>query len=709
MKRLVASRAGLLILATLLGIANTVALFGWGPINPANISWIFGDNATYYAGWAFYRRDPHLHFPLAWTDRIGYPIGTSIALLDAIPLVAILLRPLSGLLPEPFQYLGLYSLLCFVLQAYFAVSLCRRLFPSDPAFVVLGSLFFLLSAPLTWRAFGHTALLSHWLILAGLDSYVRDPDHRPTRWLGRLWLVMALAAGITPYLAAMCFLLSLAGIARLVLERRTGVPQAAVLLGATVAILFATLATIGVLVTSDAGAYRAPGYGLFSLNLNAPVNPMEYGSILLPKLPIIGPAQLEGYNYLGLGIIALLVASLIRRPQSVARLADRRMIPLVGLALICTALAVSTSVSFGGSTLVTLRLPSAAMAVVHDLRASGRLFWPAYYLIVAAALALTFSVFKPPYRTAILAAALAVQLADLTPLRSKVHAMTAQRFDLPLKSAAWTGLGRTVDNLILIPPYQCDPYTGAGGLYSYVTFGKFASAEGMRTNSYYAARYTRPQLLAHCVDLLRAQLEGRLDPRSAYVVTDAVRTVWTLAGMHSHTCQQADGYNLCTPAAAGAVPDRTPPERAPYTLNEQLDFSSGGNAATYLAYGWGLRVVDGTWTDGPMAMVRLGLPGAAGSPRPLVLTVSAGAFVAPRHPTLDVDVVVNGQAVDHWIFTTTPDPIRKARIPAALASARPGLDIEFRVRNPEAPLFMGEGDATSFLGLFVRALTVGYE
>lgn len=35
----------------------------------------------------------HLSFPLAWTDRVGYPVGTSIALLDAIPLVAILITP----------------------------------------------------------------------------------------------------------------------------------------------------------------------------------------------------------------------------------------------------------------------------------------------------------------------------------------------------------------------------------------------------------------------------------------------------------------------------------------------------------------------------------------------------------------------------------------------------------------------------------------
>jgi hypothetical protein len=70
------------VLAIVAGLANTVALFG---------------------------DSPHLSFPLAWTDRVGYPVGTSIALLDAIPLVAILLRPLSPILPVPFQYLGLYS------------------------------------------------------------------------------------------------------------------------------------------------------------------------------------------------------------------------------------------------------------------------------------------------------------------------------------------------------------------------------------------------------------------------------------------------------------------------------------------------------------------------------------------------------------------------------------------------------------------------
>jgi hypothetical protein len=705
-----ASRAGLVVLSIALGLANTLALFGWDPINPSNTAWVFGDNATYYVGWALYRHDPHLSFPLAWTDRVGYPVGTSIALLDAIPLVAVLLRPLGWLLPEPFQYLGLYSALCFVLQAYFGLSLCRRLFPGNPAFILLGGVFFLLSAPLTWRAFGHTALLSHWLILAALDSYFRDPGERPVRWLARFWGTLAIAAAITPYVAATCFLLTLTGIARLLLERRCRWPLATALTVLSLGVLYTSLRSIGVLVARDSSTYWAPGYGLFSLNLNSLINPMAYGSILLPALPVIHAAQVEGYNYLGLGILALLVLNLARRPQAVLWLGNRLLLPLVGLALVCTVLAASATVSLGASTLFEVQLPTAVMAAVHGLRASGRLFWPAYYLIVAAALSLTFWVWKAPYGGVILAVALAVQVADLGPLRSKVRAVLNQRFANGLVSPAWTDLGRKYDNLILIPPYQCGPYTGPGGFYSFVTFGKLAAAERMRTNSYYAARYTRPELLAHCVDLLRTQLAGTLDARSAYVVTDGVKTVWDLYGMRSHRCEMADGFNLCTPVTSPGAVSAAAPAAPAYAMGEVLDFRETGTPRKFMTLGWGTSNSAGTWTEGPMAMLRLGLEHGELS-RPLILTVEATGFTVPEHPRLFVDVVVNGQPVDQWTlrYAFRPASRWEARIPAALTAGRRDLNVEFRFRNPEAPLYLGAGPSSNFLGLNVRSVVLRLE
>jgi len=39
-------------------------------------------------------------------------------------------------------------------------------------------------------------------------------------------------------------------------------------------------------------------------------------------------------------------------------------------------------------------------------------------------------------------------------------------------------------------------------------------------------------------------------------------------------------------------------------------------------------------------------------------------------------------------------------------SKHPGLDIVFRFRNPEAPLFAGAGAAPVYLGLAVRSIVV---
>ena len=520
-----------LVVGILFGVSAAWVLVGAHAIYPADVKWVFGDDATYYSGWEQYRRDPHLHFPLSWTERIGYPVGTSIALLDAIPIAAVLLRPLSAFLPEPFQYLGLWMLLSLVLQAYFGFSLLRRLFPADPLFALIGSVFLLIPAPLAYRLCGHIALSSQWLILAGLDAYFRDPGARPARWLCRPWILLALAAAINPYLAAMCLLIVLGCVVRLAIERRSTWWQAAFYAAVTFVVVSVSGATLGVLVSGDVGTYRAGGYGRFSLNLNAPINPMGFKSLLLPELSLAYPQQIDGYSYLGLGIIGLLLVGLLRRPKTVLWLSQTRLAAIVGVAAACTMLAISTDVTFGAHLLLTIPLPAAVDSALQGLRASGRLFWPAFYLISVAALSLTFWTLNPSDRLAILTAALALQVADLLPLYAQSRSRCDGRFDTPLTSPAWSGLGRRFDNLILIPPYQCDPTQAAGGLYNYVYFGRLAAIEHLRLNNYYAARYTHAELRAHCVDLLRAQLLGDLDPRSAYVVSDNVLTVCEVHGV----------------------------------------------------------------------------------------------------------------------------------------------------------------------------------
>lgn len=710
MRKLVEGGPGLAILSVVFGLANAAALLGWRVINPTSISWLTADNATHYLGWAFFRFESGWTIPLSWTERVGYPAGATIAFLESVPLVAFLLRPFGSTLPEPFQYLGLYASACFVLQAYFGFSLCRRLFPGRPGFIVLGGAFFLLSPPLTWLVFGHYPHLSHWLIVAGFDSYFRDSTGlRPVHWLARFWALLAVAGGINPYLAAMCFLIALAGVGRLLLERKCSLGIATCLAGLTLVLLAGSLLTFGYLGAPDPSTYWAPGYGEFSLNLLAPINPMVFGSIVLPALPVTSNGQFEGYNYLGAGIIALLVLGLARDPRVLLRLFDRNLVPLVTLALVFTAAAVSSTISFGSQVLVQVELPDTVAALAHGLRASGRLFWPVHYLLIAGAISLTFWQWKPRYRTMILTAALAVQLADLTQLRQSVRAVGDQTVPDPLRSSAWKELGRTHENLMVVPAYQCGPELAPGGKPTYRIFGMLAAAQRMRTNSYYAARYTKREIQVHCVEVPAAVLKGNLDTRSAYVVSDAVRTVLELSPTTtSHRCETIDGFNLCTVSASRADSGKRMPKLVPYAVGDVLDFTAGGNARKYMTYGWATDSgSDGTWTDGPLAKLVMGLE--APIERALFLTLNAGArpFVTPRNPQLDVEVAVNGEMVERWTFRYgQPETERHMHVPARVTAGHRMLDLEFRFLNPEAPAYVGAGPDGRLLGLNVRGVQI---
>ncbi len=116
-----------LAIALVAGFLYALLVMGPQPLNPRNVNWIAFDPAYHYIGWELYRQDPHLHWPLTYTDRLGYPEGESVALLDLNPLMAVVLKPVSFLLPEPSQYFGLEVILCCTLQFFFAFRLLRMM------------------------------------------------------------------------------------------------------------------------------------------------------------------------------------------------------------------------------------------------------------------------------------------------------------------------------------------------------------------------------------------------------------------------------------------------------------------------------------------------------------------------------------------------------------------------------------------------------
>ncbi|MGD9905246.1 MAG: DUF6311 domain-containing protein [Vicinamibacterales bacterium] len=529
------------------GAAFLSWMAGWALVDPRNVEWLMKlDWVPHYFGWHYFRHEPW-HWPPGTITGYYAPLGSSIGLTDAIPLAAYLLKPWSALLPAYVQYIGAWWLLCFTLQGALGARLVGRA-TTTVGLQVLGGLLFVLVPTLLARV-GHAALCSHWLILWALLVATRRADQRlqPAEWAG-----LGLCAGlIQPYLAAMALPLLLA----IAVDSRGAPPRRRI--AAPAAALAATVAgwwLSGLFVLDGDGSLGAGGLGYYSMNLLAPVTPGGW-SRLLPAVPVAGDGQVyEGFHYLGLGLLALVViaAVLARRRQPAA---PRLVGPAVTVtALLMTVFAVSPVVTLGARVLVDVNGPW--FAPLAAFRSSGRFFWPLTYLLVLWAVTTVIRRTRPVAAGLLLTAAVAVQFYDLAPAHAARRATARdpafQEWPRRFASAEWASAG-VHRHLVLVPPPQC-----GDAFLPYEPVLRLAADLGMTVNVGVIARGDDGARRRYCAALDADIQAGRLESGRVYLVTAA--TAEHLAGLLGDGvgCEVRDGIWACTARGGERLQPATP-------------------------------------------------------------------------------------------------------------------------------------------------------
>jgi hypothetical protein len=337
----------------------------------------------------------------------------------------------------------------------------------------------------------------------------------------------------------------------------------------------------------------------------------------LPKQPTATDGQYEGYNYLGLGIILLLLLGLAKRPAVVRELGSRRLIPLLVVSLLCSALAVSATVTFGSIVLLKLKLPWSFEQLLMAFRSSGRLFWPVHYLLLLTAIVLTYRLWRKRYGIVLLSLALVLQLFDLNQLRHWTYNYSAgPAAPSPLVAPEWKALKTGHSKLMVIPPWQCNKELTPGGPTGSAIFGMLASAQHMKLNSYYTGRVGDAELRLHCLDIPHQVQRGLLDPTAAYIVDDRTLVALGISAVNSHDCSRVDGFNLCVRAQAGGGRQSGWIELLPVIDKGRLKLAGNPAASPVLISGWGPIELRGTWTIATPARLAFRIGGDAAQ-RPL--------------------------------------------------------------------------------------------
>ncbi len=453
------------------------------------------------------------HLPLFYVADLGAPAGTNIAFLDVVPVVAVAGRLASELAGQVLNPYGAWVGLEFVLSALFAALVVIEAGQRSLLAAAAASLLVLALPAFLYRVIG-MALGAHFLLIGGLFLYLRDRRpgvrHSLALWTG--WLALAFLVNI--YIFAMTAGLYAASLAQRYrpegLTGRAALGQAAALLG-----VLALLALLGGYFGPGTGSSpSAPGFGHNSMNLASPVWPQMSG--VFPALDRIVDAtggQYEGYSYLGLGALLIILAGLLLNLAGLAGLLGRHRY-LAGLFVALLLFAASDQVFIGHRQLLDLHPWRWLETPLGIFRSSGRMSWPVLYGLLLGGLVLVLRRLPPAPRVGFVALCCLLQVADSAALRHRLAVLQDHPVPPLLDPVAWQARAAAAARVALYPTFAC---AGRAQVDANLELQLAAVRARRPVNSVY-----NPRLREDCAALTGALLAGPWPDDTLYVIQTGI-------------------------------------------------------------------------------------------------------------------------------------------------------------------------------------------
>lgn len=622
-----------------IGLLAFIIVIPTNIVDPANIGWlgIHEDTRTYFLGWDFYRKSPW-QWPISFNPHYGMEIAGSIFMTDTIPLLAIPLKAFHNQLPTVFQYHGLWLLACFALQGFFGWKLSTFITSSRWQRIAITTLF-LFQLPFLSRALGHLPLMGHFFILASLLICLQKREHFSFYWIP----IIVGAACTNAYLLLMTLGLWFSDCIRRHVSPPIKWRSLSLETSALLAITLFFCWQVGYF--SVGGGVSAAGnpYGLYRFNLLSPIDSNGW-SWLLKDIPG-GAGDGEGFTYLGLGFIFLVLAALLSLAQ--AKPIHSNKIPgniyLIIVLLAFTAYAITNHIGIGPYSIV-IPFPESFSKFTSIFRGAGRLVWPALYFSLVMVSFVICRNYTERAAAIIFGLAVALQIADTSagwaPQKSQVAQAQSNAWQLGLNSRFWEEAGKHYKALRRIP---------AGNVTSdWSVFAAYADSHDMQTDSVYLARVNYSQLSDINLRNQRRVEQGDYEPDTLYIISNQMlAAVLKNFKADQDLLTTADGYIVIAPRwyARTHMPiDAITPSNFMDAARhgssfEMTSFNAPGIRSLFA--GWDSEIgAGGVWSSGtsstlhfPVAVVDFDTIEVTGTP-----------LVSPVRPFQTIHISINGES-----------------------------------------------------------------
>ena len=536
-------------------------------LDPRDVSWLLPfwhgniDSATHYLGWEYFRSAPMLQWPLGRTSNLGPGSGASIAMTDSIPLMAFLFKPFTHWYEGTFQYFGIWTLICFVLQSIASWKLIGIWLKNQFA-RSLGCCFFVIAPAFLDRLTFHFGLAAHWVILFALYLCFQKC------FSIKSWILLGVLATLTqPYLAIMVsavLLVSLFG--NQYFLKRLVMYVGAIGFSAYQSGLF-------VFGLSNAGT---AGFGTFSSNGLSMVDPGYSDFDRVPwstKVPDFwqNVGQLEGFAFLGIGVLLIAVFLYLIRLMSSRSIkrdwpvlivlpafvnfifspSDKSVLLMLMSVLISicffqivpylkrdkvvafklavisiafTAFALSNVIFVGDYRPLRFGVPSFVLDLFAIVRASGRFIWIPMYLVMTVVVVSGMKFLPRRLGRLLFSVLLLVQVIDssrASQFLSETYTRTGPENYLPSKT--WEVFGGRYKSVEFIPAvheprlFDSNPdFLNTSG-WLWRDIGILGRRYGWKLNSFYFARVPEAEFLRESLEINQRLKNGEYDSSVLYI------------------------------------------------------------------------------------------------------------------------------------------------------------------------------------------------
>jgi hypothetical protein len=508
-------------------------LYGRFPLYLSHVNWIYnagGDALQHQLGWEWFRQEPW-RFPLGSIQAYGYPFGTSVTFMDSIPLLAIPFKLLSPWLEQNFQYLGIWELASVMGQMLTGMLILHEFTRSYPL-KVLGASLLVLSPPMIFRAFYHSSLSAHWILLAAIWLILLE--YRSQVWRGAWILLFAAAVLIHVYFIPMLIPLWMIGMFfhyKRGNKRWKFVFEILAVMGMTLLVGY----SIG-LFSLNYDSLVGDRFGVFSWNLNGFFNPFDFSSNYIKEMVRGTGGQFEGFSYLGLGNLLILPAALYAfLVNDLSRRKLTFLLPFTAAALIYILFALSNKGFLNAQPLWDIQLPEPILKFCSLFRTSGRFIWPVFYFLVL--FGVIGIIRNVRFALPVLILAIVLQLYDIQPLYEAKKLPDFSVYQSPLQSEFWNLAATTNKHIVIIPAKKLT--------LAYEPIALFAVKNHFTLNLGYFARSDTLAFKEYAYQVWNNLKAKKTDGQTLYILTEPEWTQFAKANLvDTLLICEIDGYNV---------------------------------------------------------------------------------------------------------------------------------------------------------------------